>query len=52
MIIGLTLAGNALSDAAPIAVAEGTAATITNSGWVRAVSLVTQLFNSVLFKVS
>ncbi len=48
MIIGLTLAGNALSDAAPQAVAEGAAATITNSGWVWAVSLVT-LLSTVFF---
>lgn len=48
MIIGLTLAGNALGDAAPAAVAEGSAATIFNSGWVWAVSLVT-LLSTVFF---
>ena len=48
MIIGLTLAGNALGDAAPQAVAEGAAATVFNSGWVWAVSLVT-LLSTVFF---
>ena len=48
MIIGLTLAGNALGDAAPKAVAEGAAATVVNSGWVWAVSLVT-LLSTVFF---
>ncbi|MEA4894413.1 MAG: solute carrier family 23 protein [Oscillospiraceae bacterium] len=48
MIIGLTLAGNALGDAAPKAVAEGAAATVINSGWVWAVSLVT-LLSTVFF---
>ena len=48
MIIGLTLAGNALGDAAPAAVAEGSAATIFNSGWVWAVSLV-PLLSTVFF---
>jgi uracil permease len=48
MIIGLTLAGNALGDAAPQALAEGATATITNSGWVWAVSLVT-LLSTVIF---
>ncbi len=48
MIIGLTLAGNALGDAAPKAVADGTAATVVNSGWVWAVSLVT-LLSTVFF---
>lgn len=48
MIIGLTLAGNALGDAAPKAVAEGATATIMNSGWVWAVSLVT-LLSTVFF---
>ncbi len=44
MIIGLTLAGNALADAAPKAGAAGAAGT----GWVWAVSLVT-LFATVIF---
>ena len=48
MIIGLTLAGNALADAAPQAVAEGAAATVFNGGWVWAVSLVT-LLSTVFF---
>jgi len=48
MIIGLTLAGNALGDAAPQAVAEGAAASVFNSGWVWAVSLVT-LLSTILF---
>ena len=48
MIIGLTLAGNALGDAAPQAVAEGAAATVFNSGWVWAISLVT-LLSTILF---
>ncbi len=48
MIIGLTLAGNALGDAAPKAVAEGEVATVINSGWVWAVSLVT-LLSTVFF---
>ncbi|NLO45255.1 MAG: xanthine permease [Clostridiales bacterium] len=43
MIIGLTLAGNALSDAAPKALADGVAATVFNSNWVWVVSLVTLL---------
>lgn len=48
MIIGLTLAGNALTDAAPQAIAAGAAATAANSNWVWVVSLVT-LFSTVLF---
>ncbi len=44
MVIGLTLAGNALSDAAPVAEATG----VIGSGWVWAVSLVT-LLSTVLF---
>ncbi len=44
MIIGLTLAGNALSDAAPVADAAGAAGT----SWVWAVSLVT-LISTVIF---
>ncbi len=48
MIIGLTLAGNALSDAAPKAIAEGAAATIANSSWVWGVSLAT-LLSTVFF---
>ena len=48
MIIGLTLAGNALGDAAPKAIAEGAAATVANSSWVWAVSLVT-LLSTILF---
>lgn len=50
MIIGLTLAGNALGDAAPQAVAEGATATIANSGWVWAVSLATLLSTIVFSK--
>jgi len=48
MIIGLTLAGNALSDAAPKALAEGAAATVANSNWVWVISLVT-LLSTILF---
>ncbi len=48
MVIGLTLAGNALSDAAPKAVVEGMAASITNSNWVWVVSLAT-LLSTVIF---
>lgn len=48
MIIGLTLAGNALSDAAPQPVADGTAAAAVNSNWVWVVSLAT-LLSTVLF---
>ncbi|MBP8639648.1 MAG: xanthine permease [Oscillospiraceae bacterium] len=50
MIIGLTLAGNALGDAAPQAVAEGATATIANTGWVWAVSLATLLSTIVFSK--
>lgn len=48
MIIGLTLAGNALSDAAPAALANGQVATAVNSSWVWVVSLAT-LLSTVLF---
>lgn len=48
MIIGLTLAGNAIKDAAPQAIAEGATANITNSNWVWAVSLIT-LLSTILF---
>lgn len=48
MIIGLTLAGNALGDAAPQAIAEGAAAAISNSGWVWGVSLAT-LLSTIIF---
>lgn len=48
MIIGLTLAGTALSDAAPKPVVEGAAATVMNSNWVWVVSLVT-LLSTILF---
>ncbi len=48
MIIGLTLAGTALSDAAPKALADGAAATIMNSNWVWVVSLAT-LLSTILF---
>lgn len=48
MIIGLTLAGNALSDAAPKAVAAGAAAGIVNSDWVWVVSLTT-LLSTIFF---
>jgi uracil permease len=48
MIIGLTLAGTALSDAAPKALAEGAAATAANSDWVWVISLVT-LLSTILF---
>lgn len=44
MIIGLTLAGNALSDAAPQAGVEGTA----GSSWVWVISLIT-LLSTILF---
>jgi uracil permease len=44
MIIGLTLAGNALSDAAPVAKAAG----VIGSDWVWAVSLAT-LLSTVIF---
>ena len=48
MIIGLTLAGNALGDAAPKALAEGAAATVANSDWIWIVSLAT-LLSTILF---
>ncbi len=48
MIIGLTLAGNALSDAAPKALADGAAAGISNSNWIWVVSLAT-LLSTILF---
>lgn len=48
MIIGLTLAGNALSDAAPAALAEGAVATVFNSNWVWVISLLT-LLSTILF---
>lgn len=48
MIIGLTLAGNALGDATPKALAEGASATIMNSNWVWVVSLAT-LLSTILF---
>ena len=48
MIIGLTLASNALSDAAPKALAEGAAASIVNSDWVWVISLAT-LLSTILF---
>lgn len=44
MVIGLTLAGNALSDAAPVAEAAG----VAGSSWVWVVSLVT-LLSTILF---
>jgi len=44
MIIGLTLAGNALKDAAPVADASG----VSGTGWVWGVSLVT-LLSTVIF---
>ena len=48
MIIGLTLAGNALSDAAPKAIADGVAAGVANSSWVWVVSLST-LLSTIFF---
>ncbi len=48
MIIGLTLAGNALSDAAPAALAKGAAVAAVNTNWVWVVSLAT-LISTVLF---
>jgi len=48
MIIGLTLAGTALSDAAPKAVVDGAAPTVMNSNWVWVVSLAT-LLSTILF---
>ena len=47
MIIGLTLAGNALGDAAPKAVADGVAS-VLSSDWVWVVSLAT-LISTILF---
>jgi uracil permease len=47
MVIGLTLAKNALSDAAPAAITE-TMTGITTSGWVWAVSLAT-LLSTIFF---
>lgn len=43
MIIGLTLAGNALSDAAPRMLVDGTAANVFNSSWIWVISLSTLL---------
>jgi len=48
MIIGLTLAGNALKDAAPSILAEGAKATVSNGNLVWIVSLST-LFATILF---
>ena len=48
MIIGLTLAGTALSDAAPKALAEGAISTVFNSDWVWVVSLST-LLSTIIF---
>ena len=48
MIIGLTLAGTALGDAAPQPLAENAVEAILNSNWVWAVSLVT-LLSTVIF---
>lgn len=48
MIIGLTLAGNALSDAAPKALADGAVAGIVNGNWIWVVSLAT-LLSTILF---
>ena len=48
MIIGLTLAGNALTDAAPQTLAAGATAAAANSNWVWVVSLAT-LLSTVLF---
>lgn len=48
MIIGLTLAGNALTDAAPHAVIEGSPVTIFNSSWIWIASLST-LLSTILF---
>lgn len=48
MIIGLTLAGNALSDAAPKVLKEGAVATTVNSSWVWVISLAT-LLSTILF---
>jgi len=48
MIIGLTLADTALSDAAPKALAEGAASTVLNTSWVWVVSLLT-LLSTIIF---
>jgi len=48
MIIGLTLAGNALSDAAPAKLAAGAVPAVQNSSWVWVVSLIT-LFSTILY---
>ncbi len=48
MIIGLTLSSNALSDAAPKALAEGAVASVANSDWVWVISLAT-LLSTILF---
>lgn len=48
MIIGLTLAGNALGDAAPKTIAAGAQATAINTNWVWIVSLVT-LLSTIIF---
>ena len=48
MIIGLTLAGNALSDAAPVAELTASSAPAAGSNWVWAVSLVT-LLSTIIF---
>lgn len=48
MIIGLTLAGNALSDAAPKALADSAVAGIVNGNWIWVVSLAT-LLSTILF---
>jgi len=48
MVIGLTLAGNALSDAAPVMKDGVAVAGVLGSGWVWAVSLIT-LLSTILF---
>lgn len=48
LVIGLTLADNALGDAAPVPLAEGAEFTMANSNWVWVVSLVT-FFSTILF---
>lgn len=48
MVIGLTLAGTALGDAAPQPLREGAIATMANTDWVWVVSLVT-LLSTVIF---
>ena len=48
MVIGLTLAGNALSDAAPKALAEGAEFGVENGSWVWVVSLAT-LLSTIIF---